>query len=64
MRVNSGKYHNKERTESPGHQIKRLADCIMDYYPNEPGRTGESETAVDVAIRLLTEFAKRYKTWE
>jgi hypothetical protein len=40
-------------------QIDRLAKCIMDHYPDEPGRTGRSEGAVDVAIRLLEERAAK-----
>jgi len=35
-------------------QIDRLANCILTYHPDEPGRTGLSEGAVDVAIRLLS----------
>jgi hypothetical protein len=41
-----------------GDQIDRLAKCLMAYYPDEPGRTGRSEGAVDVAIRLLEEHAR------
>lgn len=36
-------------------EIERLADFILKEYPNEPGRAGTSESAVDVAIRLLSE---------
>jgi len=35
-------------------EIDRLAKFIMKEYPDEPGSTGESESAVDVAIRLLS----------
>lgn len=34
-------------------EIDRLAAVVMRDFPDEPGRTGESEGAVDVAIRLL-----------
>lgn len=34
-------------------EIDRLAAFILREYPHEPGRTGISESAVDVAIRLL-----------
>lgn len=34
-------------------EIKRLADFILEEFPNEPGAVGTSESAVDVAIRLL-----------
>lgn len=34
-------------------QIKRLADWILENCPDEPGSTGVSESAVDVAIRLM-----------
>ena len=36
-------------------EIDRLADFLLKNYPDEPGKTGVSESAVDVAIRLLTE---------
>lgn len=36
-------------------EIERLADYILSNHRHEPGRTGESESAVDVAIRLLTD---------
>lgn len=35
-------------------EIDRLANFLMKRFPREPGRTGVSESAVDVAIRLLT----------
>jgi len=35
-------------------EIDRLADFLLKNYPSEPGRTGVSESAVDVAIRLLS----------
>lgn len=35
-------------------QVAELADVILKYYPGEPGRTGKSEGAIEVAIRLLT----------
>lgn len=34
-------------------EIDRLADFILANYPDEPGSNGTSESAVDVAIRLL-----------
>lgn len=34
-------------------EIERLSDFILTNYPDEPGKIGESESAVDVAIRLL-----------
>jgi hypothetical protein len=34
-------------------EINRLASFILDYYSDEPGSNGESESVVDVAIRLL-----------
>jgi len=37
----------------PKSQIERLAKFLMKHYPNEMGRVG-SESAVDMAIRLLT----------
>jgi hypothetical protein len=36
-----------------GQEIERLSDFILDKFPNEPGRAGVTESAVDVAIRLL-----------
>ena len=36
-------------------EIDKLTDFIMEEYSHEPGRTGESESAVEVAIRLLKE---------
>ena len=47
-----------QRGEPLESQIKRLADCIMAHHPHEPGRTGASEGAIDVAIRLLPQLAK------
>ncbi len=35
--------------------IERLAKFILKEYPHEPGSKGKDETAVDVAIRLLSE---------
>ncbi len=34
-------------------EIDRLALFISENFADEPGKTGESESAVDVAIRLL-----------
>lgn len=34
-------------------EIEKLASFILDQYPEEPGKAGESESAVEVAIRLL-----------
>lgn len=34
-------------------EIDKLATFIMEKCPDEPGKTGRSESAVDVAIRLL-----------
>ena len=36
-------------------EIDRLAEFILKEYPEEPGSKGTSESAVDVAIRLLSE---------
>jgi hypothetical protein len=38
-------------------QIDRLAACILFYFPDEPGSTGQSEGAIDVAVRLLERLA-------
>lgn len=35
-------------------QVTELADFILKYYPGEPGRTGKSEGAIEVAMRLLS----------
>ena len=43
-----------ERYDDLAQQIDRLASCILTYHPDEPGRTGQSEGAIDVAIRLLS----------
>ena len=37
-------------------EIDRLAAYILKEWPDEPGKDGESESAVDVAIRLLRLF--------
>ena len=37
-------------------EIDRLAKYILRVCPNEPGKDGESESAVDVAIRLIGEL--------
>jgi hypothetical protein len=42
---------------TPEEQIERLSRCIMTHWPQEPGATGTSEGAVDVAVRLLERFA-------
>lgn len=42
-----------EGAETAINEIKRLAAFIQREYPHEPGRY-TSESAVDVAIRLLT----------
>lgn len=34
-------------------EIERLANYILAEFPDEPGSIGKSESAVDVAIRLL-----------
>lgn len=34
-------------------QVDQLAACVMKHFPDEPGSTGQSEGAVDVAIRLI-----------
>lgn len=35
-------------------EIDRLAEYLMKYYPKEIGADGRNESAVDVAIRLLS----------
>lgn len=42
-----------ERLIQCGNEIDRLARYILDRYTLEPGKDGKSESAVDVAIRLL-----------
>lgn len=42
-----------EEAQARSNEIDRLAAFILANYPSEPGRMGESESAVDVAIRLL-----------
>lgn len=37
-------------------EIDRLAEFILAEFPDEPGRGGTSESAVDVAIRLIQEY--------
>jgi len=34
-------------------EVEKLANFIAQVFPDEPGRCGDSESAVDVAIRLL-----------
>ena len=34
-------------------EIDRLAKFIMEEFPDQPGSTGVTESAVDVAIRML-----------
>lgn len=34
-------------------ETERLAKFLIEEYPDEPGKDGVSESAVDVAIRLL-----------
>lgn len=43
-------------------EIDRLADFILKEFPDEPGKLGESESAVDVAIRLLSEPIKELRS--
>jgi hypothetical protein len=43
-----------DRSTACVHEIDRLADFILREYPHEPGSIGDSESAVDVAIRLLS----------
>jgi hypothetical protein len=42
-------------------EIDRLANYILAEYQYEPGRTGTTESAVDVAIRLLKELKRYHK---
>lgn len=37
-------------------EVEKLANFIAQVFPNEPGRSGDSESAVDVAIRLLKHY--------
>lgn len=39
--------------ESLESQVSRLADFIMRKYPDWPGNRGESEGAIDCAIRIM-----------
>lgn len=37
-------------------EVEKLANFIAQVFPDEPGRCGDSESAVDVAIRLLKSY--------
>jgi hypothetical protein len=39
-----------------GDQLERLGDFILQAFPGEPGKHGKGEGAVDVAIRLLSDY--------
>lgn len=43
----------EDKLQELSNEIDKLASFILTEYPNEPGITGVSESAVDVAIRLL-----------
>lgn len=42
-----------ESFQKQANEIDKLATFILLEFPDELGRTGESESAVDVSIRLL-----------
>ena len=42
---------------TPEDQINQLAEFILANFPNEPGRTGKSEGAIETAIRIMKERA-------
>lgn len=40
-------------------QVNQIGDFILKEFNHEPGSTGLSEGAIEVAIRLLTEYKKK-----
>lgn len=54
------RYDKDAPTSNPlKEQIDLLAKFILKEFPDEPGKTGVSEGAIDVAIRLLSEFKEK-----
>ena len=45
-------------------QIDLLARFLLDNFPEEPGRYGDNEGAVDVAIRLLKQYHPDYVSYQ
>lgn len=39
------------------YEIERVANAVMKHYPDEPGAGGTSESACDVAVRLIERLA-------
>jgi hypothetical protein len=37
-------------------ELEKLGDFILQEFPHEPGRHGDNEGAVDVALRLLRQY--------
>ena len=51
----------KETVYYADNELEKLAVFIMKCFPNEPRRIDVSESAADVAIRLLTKFYEPQK---
>lgn len=43
---------------------EQLADFLLKEFPNDPGRMGKEEQPIEVAIRLLTEYAQGWNVAE
>jgi hypothetical protein len=41
-------------------QIRILAEFLLTNFPDEPGKHGQSEGAIEVAIRLLRDYHPEY----